>query len=392
MMKKVLILGAGYGGLLSALTLRKYMTAEEAAITVVNRYPTHQIMTELHRLAADTISEQAIALPLHRLLQGKQVDICVDTVLSIQPDNNQVELESGTTYVYDVLVIALGSETAFYGIPGLRENSYTLKSIEDANRIRNHIKGRIEAYRNTKDTADMTIIVGGGGLTGVELVGELADMLPKWCSSMGVNPQDVRLYNIESSPTILQGFEAGLVTRAQTSLKKRGVHFINGAPVIEVQGNKVLLKDGQSMQANTLVWTGGVQGSEIVANCGIKVERGRAIVNSYLQSTSNAAIFVVGDSAIIDDEKGRPYPPSAQLAWQMGETVGYNMFAYLNNDSMQMFKPTISGKIASLGRKDAIASVGASGIPFTGLPASLIKEASKMRYLAHIRALFAYVH
>ncbi|TVX91695.1 NAD(P)/FAD-dependent oxidoreductase [Paenibacillus agilis] len=392
MMKKVLILGAGYGGLLSALTLRKYMTAEEASIIVVNRYPTHQIMTELHRLAADNISEKAIALPLKRLLQGKQIDICIDTVVSIKPDRNQVKLASGTTHAYDALVIALGSETAFYGIPGLRENSFTLKSVEDANRIRNHIKDRIEAYRNTRDLADMTIVVGGGGLTGVELVGELADMLPRWCGSMGVNSQDVQLYNIESSPTILQGFEAELVNRAQTSLKKRGVHFINGAPVIEVQGNKVLLKDGQSLQANTLVWTGGIQGNTIVANCGIEVERGRATVNSYLQSTSNSAIFVVGDSAIISNEEGHPYPPSAQLAWQMGETAGYNVFAYLNNGTMQIFEPTFSGKIASLGRKDAIASVGASGVLLTGLPASLMKEASKTRYLAHIRALFAYAY
>lgn len=391
-MKKVLILGAGYGGLLSALTLRKYMTVEEASITIVNRYPTHQIMTELHRLAADTISEQAIALPLQRLLRGKHVDICVDTVVSIKPDRSQVELASGTTYAYDALVIALGSETAFYGIPGLREKSFTLNSVEDANRIRKHIKGRIEAYRNTKDAADMTIVVGGGGLTGVELVGELADMLPKWCAGMGVNSQDVQLYNIESSPTILQGFEAGLVTRAQTSLKKRGVHFINGAPLTEVEGNRILLKGGQSLQANTLVWTGGVQGNAVVANCGIEVERGRAAVNYYLQSTSNSSIFVVGDSAIISNEEGNPYPPSAQLAWQMGETAGYNVFAYLNSDSMHMCKPAFAGKIASLGRKDAIASVGASGIPLTGLPASLLKEASKTRYLAHIRALFAYAY
>src|SRR5690625_2431432 len=112
MKQNILILGGGYGGLLTALTARKYMNASEASITVVNRVPYHQIITELHRLAAGSLTEQAVALPLHKLLQGKDIDLRVNTVESILPDEKQVNLSGGLTLGYDTLVVALGSETA----------------------------------------------------------------------------------------------------------------------------------------------------------------------------------------------------------------------------------------------------------------------------------------
>lgn len=112
MSKQILILGGGYGGLLTALTARQYLTPEEATITVVNRYPTHQIITELHRLAAGSIAEQAVALPLEKLLRGKDVNLKIDTVDTIKPDEKKVLMTSGSTYSYDALVVALGSETA----------------------------------------------------------------------------------------------------------------------------------------------------------------------------------------------------------------------------------------------------------------------------------------
>lgn len=149
MSKQILILGGGYGGLLSALAARQYLTAEEATITVVNRFPTHQIITELHRLAAGTIKEKAVALPLEKLLRGKDVNLKIDTVAEIKPDENKVTMKSGTIYSYDYLVIALGSETAFFGIPGLQEYSFTLKSVEEANNIRAHVEARLDAYKKT---------------------------------------------------------------------------------------------------------------------------------------------------------------------------------------------------------------------------------------------------
>lgn len=389
MAKQIVILGGGYGGLLTALTVRKYMDASEASVTVVNRTGAHQIITELHRLAAGNLSEQAVALPLEKLLKGKDIDLRIDRVDSIDPEAKTVQLGSSTTLRYDALVAALGSETAYFGIPGLQENSFILKSVDDANKLRAHVEQRIDAYARTKNKADATIVVGGGGLTGIELVGEFADMLPELCKKKGIDFADISLYCVEAGPSILAGFDPELVERARTSLEKRGVTFLIGVAVTEATATTVSLKDGSTIETSTLVWTGGVQGNAVVANCGIEVNRGRATVNEHLQSTSHSDVFVAGDSAVVMGPEGRPYPPTAQLAWQMGETIGYNLFAYFQGAPMDTFEPVFSGSLGSLGRKDAIGTIGASKLKLKGTPASLMKEASNVRYLTHINGLFS---
>jgi NADH dehydrogenase len=389
MAKQILILGGGYGGLLSAITARKYMKAQDAAITVVNRFPSHQIITELHRLAAGNLAEEAVALPLEKLLRGHDVDLRIDTVQEIVPDQRQVKMASGAVYSYDVLVIALGSETAFFGIPGLQDHSFVLKSVNDANKLRAHVESRIEAYSKTNNKADATFVVGGGGLTGIELVGEFADMLPQLCRKYGVNYSDVSLYCVEAAPSILAGFAPDLIERAQTSLQKRGVQFLTGVAITEMKEAAVSLKDGSTIDTSTLVWTGGVQGNSVVANCGIEVNRGRATVTESLQSTSHPDVFLAGDSAVVMGPEGRPYPPTAQLAWQMGETIGYNIHAYFSGSKMDGFTPVFSGTLASLGRKDAIGTIGGNKTKLKGMPASMMKEASNIRYLSHIHGLFS---
>ncbi|TBL76633.1 NAD(P)/FAD-dependent oxidoreductase [Paenibacillus thalictri] len=390
MSKQILILGGGYGGLLSALTARKYFSIADAAITVVNRFPTHQIITELHRLAAGSIAEKAVSLPLDKLLRDKGVNLVIDTVEQIKPDEKKVVLQSGVTYSYDALVVALGSETAFFGIPGLQEYSFILKSVNDANRIRAHVEACLDAYKVSKNKADATIVVGGGGLTGIELVGEFADKLPELCRSKGIDFNDISLYCVEAAPSVLMGFPQELIDRAVSSLSKRGVEFITNVAITEMTKTAVTLKDGRTIETNTLVWTGGVQGNSVVANCGIEVNRGRASVTETLQSTSHPDVFLAGDSAVVIPSEGaRPYPPTAQLAWQMGETVGHNMFAYFNNAPMDSFTPVFSGTLGSLGRKDAIGMIGGKQTQLKGAPATFMKEASNVRYLSHIQGLFA---
>ncbi|GGD53820.1 NAD(P)/FAD-dependent oxidoreductase [Paenibacillus nasutitermitis] len=389
MSKHILILGGGYGGLLSALSAREHLSAEEATITVINRVASHQIITELHRLAAGNVDEKAVALPLEKLLKGKQINIKVGTVQKIDVAGRSVKLEDGSSYRYDSLVLALGSETNYFGIPGLQENSLTLKSVLDANRVYAHVEERIREYSKTKNKADATFVIGGGGLTGVELVGELADELPGICRKNGVDFADVSLYLVEAMPSILPIFSADLIARATSSLEQRGVQFLTGLAITEVNGSIVSLKDGQTIDTNTLVWTGGVQGSTLVGESGVEVNRGRATVNEYLQSVSHPEVFLAGDCAVVFGPEGRPYPPTAQLAWQMGELAGANIAAFFNGSTMDTFSPVFSGTLASLGRKDGIGSIGGSGIELKGTPASLMKKASNARYLAHINGLFS---
>ncbi|MCA1182191.1 NAD(P)/FAD-dependent oxidoreductase [Bacillus licheniformis] len=389
MSKHIVILGAGYGGLLSALTVRKHYTKEEAKVTVVNQYPTHQIITELHRLAAGNVSEQAVSMPLAKLFKGKDIDLKIAKVNSFSVDKKEVALSDGSTLTYDALVVGLGSVTAYFGIPGLEENSMVLKSANDANKIFKHVEERVREYAKTKNEADATILIGGGGLTGVELVGELADIMPSLARSYGVDPTEIKLKLVEAGPKILPVLPDELIERATKSLEKRGVEFLTGLPVTNVEGNVVDLKDGQKIVTNTFVWTGGVQGNPLIGESGLEVNRGRATVNDFLQSTSHEDVFVAGDSAVVFGPDGRPYPPTAQIAWQMGELIGYNLYAYLENKSMATFSPVNSGKLASLGRKDAVAVIGANSTSLKGLPASLMKEASNVRYLSHIKGLFS---
>lgn len=391
MSKHIVILGAGYGGLLTALTARKYLNKDEAQITVVNQYPTHQIITELHRLAGGTIAEQAVSMPLEKLFKGKDVNLVISKVESFSVDKKEVNLANGSSLTYDALVVALGSQTGFFGIPGLEENSMVLKSVNDANKIFNHIEGLIKAYAETKNEADATIVIGGGGLTGVELVGEIVDNFPKVAKQYGVDYKDLKIKLVEAGPKILPVLPDHLIERATASLEARGVEFLTGLPVTGVDGNKISLKDGSSIVANTLIWTGGVAALPIVGESGLEVDRGKATINEYLQSTSHNDVFVVGDaSVVLPPEGGRPlYAPTAQVAWQMGETAGFNLFAYLNNQKMDQFKAVNSGTLASLGRKDAVATIGANNTSLKGLPATMMKEASNIRYLSHIKALFA---
>ncbi|QFK70165.1 NAD(P)/FAD-dependent oxidoreductase [Pradoshia sp. D12] len=390
MAQEIVILGAGYGGLLSALSARQHLTSEEATITVVNQYPTHQIITELHRLAAGNISEGRIAMPLDRLFKGKDINLIISKVESISADERKVTLSSGKILTYDKLVVGLGSQTAYFGIPGLEENSMVLKSAEDANKINKHIEDRIKEYAQTKNPADATIVIGGGGLTGVELVGEIADTTPKVAKKYMVDPSELKFILVEAGPKILPMLPDHLIERSMTSLENRGVQFLTGLPVTGVNGNVIELKDGQQIIANTFVWTGGVQGLPVIGESGLAVDRNRATVNEYLQSTSHPDVYIAGDSAVVFPAPGaRPYPPTAQMAWQMGELIGYNIAASIKGTLPEVFAPVNSGTLASLGRKDGVAIIGGNSTPLKGLPATMMKEASNIRYLSHIKGLFS---
>ncbi|MEH7200373.1 NAD(P)/FAD-dependent oxidoreductase [Priestia megaterium] len=389
MSKHILILGGGYGGLLAAMKAREHLNEDDAKITVVNRFSTHQIITELHRLAAGSISEKAVSLPLDKLLKNYHVDLKISTVNGISPNKHEVSLEDGKMLTYDYLVVALGSETAYFGIPGLKENSFVLKSVDDANRLRSHVEERIAEYSKTHNKAAGTIVVGGAGLTGTELVGEYADLMPNLCLKYGVDPQEISLYCVEASPTVLAGFPPKLVERAYTSLTKRGVTFITGTPVTRVDGKIVELKDGRKIETETLVWAGGIQGNSVVANSNMEVSRGRVLVNEFLQPPSQSDIFVAGDSAVVMGPDGTTYPPTAQLAWQMGENIGENLSISIRGGVLKPFVPIFSGTLASLGRKDAVGTVGKNKTELKGVPAALMKQASDVRYLSHIKGLFS---
>ncbi|UOF90492.1 NAD(P)/FAD-dependent oxidoreductase [Fodinisporobacter ferrooxydans] len=387
MPKRVVILGAGYAGLVTALELRKNATPEDTEVILVNKHNYHQLVTQLHELGAGAKSDTSARIMIEPVIRNKYITLIKDHVESIDPKEKRVRL-SQQELSYDYLVVALGSETEYFGIPGLKEHSFILKSINQARLLRTHIERCFAEYHYTRDESLLTFVVGGAGFSGIELVGEFADRMPVLCEENNIPLDKVKLFNVEAAPSILPGFDKELVERAEKSLTERGVKFLVGVPIVQVEPGKVHLKNGDVIATQTLVWTGGVRGNQIVIDAGFETEpRGRAKVNEYLQALGYEDVYIIGDSCfIINEETGRPYPPTAQIAGQMGTAVGKYLFADLRGGTKEPFKPQIMGSIASLGRKDAIAKIG-KNYQATGRFAYIVKDMSKLRYLAKIGAV-----
>ncbi|KUO95742.1 NAD(P)/FAD-dependent oxidoreductase [Ferroacidibacillus organovorans] len=387
-MEHIVILGGGYAGLLCAQELRKHVSSSDAEITLVNKHAYHQLITQLHETAVGARPDRSLRLSLSKLLEGKNVEIVKGTVSAILPDERLVELQDGRTITYDKLVVALGSETEYFGIAGMKEHAFTLKSVNQARLIRAHIESCFARYLYERDPALLRFVVGGAGFSGIELVGELADALPQFALEAGISMDQVELYNIEAAPGILPGFDKDLVDAAQTSLTSRGVRFMTGAAITQVEPGRVTVKTGEVIETHTVIWTGGVRGNQLVVDAGFETEpRGRAKVNEYLQSVSHPDVYIIGDACFVIGEEGRPLPPTAQLAWQMGIASGKNITNELRGAALEPFKPNILGALASLGRKDAVGKVFKS-YKMYGKMAYMAKEASQMRYLAKIGAMF----
>ncbi|HEU4965398.1 MAG TPA: NAD(P)/FAD-dependent oxidoreductase [Bacilli bacterium] len=386
MAKKVVILGAGYAGLVAALKLDKLTTSAQVEIILVNKHPYHQLITQLHEPAVGAKTEQDITISINSILGGKKVQFIQDSVEAIDKVAKTVKLGE-QELSYDYLIVALGSETEFFGIPGLKEHSFTMKSVNQAIKIREHIEQCFEEYKKTKKQSLLTFVVGGAGFSGIELVGELADKMPELASKYGVDKNAVKLMNVEAAPMILPGFDEQLVAFAKQSLEARGVQFVIGQPVVQVEPGKVHLKNGDVIEAETMIWTGGVRGNQVVIDAGFETEpRGRAKVDEYMRAAGEKDVWIVGDACYVLSPNGRPYPPTAQISTQMGENAAVNVYATMKHLTLDKFEPHLLGAVASLGRKEAIGSLG-NKVRAKGWVAYRVKDASKLRYLAKIGAL-----
>lgn len=388
MAKHIVVLGAGYGGLMSALEARKRLTVDDARISLVNKHSYHQLVTQLHETAVGARSDRASRVLIEKVVHGKDIDVVKGTVSRIVPDQRVVELADGQTLEYDYLVVALGSEAEYFGIEGMKENAFIMKTINQARLIRVHIQSCFARYAYERRPELLRFVVGGAGFSGIELVGELADALPRLAAETGVDYSLVELYNVEAMPSILPGFDPELVKTAEESLRARGVRFRTGVAVAKVEPGLVHLKDGSVIETDTMIWTGGVRGNQLVVDAGFETEpRGRAKVDAYLQSVNIPNTYLVGDCAFVLGANGRPLPPTAQLAWQMGAAAGQALYHDIKGGVKEEFKPVIMGTLASLGRKDCVGKVGKS-TKLHGRMAYLVKEAGNYRYLAKIGSVF----
>ncbi|ARI76699.1 NAD(P)/FAD-dependent oxidoreductase [Halobacillus mangrovi] len=382
----IVILGAGYGGIMTAVKLQKSLGANDANVTLVNKHSYHYQTTWLHENAAGTLHHDRTRIQIKDVVNTSKINFVQDSVTAIKPDQKKVLLENGELS-YDYLVIGLGFEAATFGIPGLKEHAFTIGSINSARLIRQHIEYNFAKYNNEADKKQerLNIVVGGAGFTGIEFVGELANRVPELCKEYDVPRENVRIINVEAAPTALPGFDPELVEYAMNSLEGRGVEFKIGAMIKEVTADKLVFeKDEQreEIPTNTVVWAAGVRGNSIVEEAGFESNRGRTPVSDELRPKGYDDVFIVGDCALLfNEETERPYPPTAQIAIQQAEHTAENLTKLVKgNGHLEPFKPDLKGTVASLGHNDAIGVVFDDKKLF-GWSATAMKKVIDNRYL-----------
>jgi len=373
----ILVLGAGYGGLTTIVNLQKLINTNEAEIILVNKNDYHYETTWLHEVGAGTISPDKARYPISKVI-NHNVKFVIANVENIDVHTKKVETSAGE-FSYDYLVIGLGFEGETFGIPGLKEHALSLTNINTARQVREHIEYQFASWTldEVKDDSKLTIVVGGAGFTGIEFLGELGNRIPELCREFDIPQDKVRLLCVEAAPTVLPGFDPELVDYAQEQLRKKGVEFSIGTPIVEATAEGVNIKKDKEntefIKAGTVVWAAGVRGNALIESSGIESNRARIAVREDMRAPGFDDVFVVGDCAfLLNEETGRPYPPTAQIAMQQGDIIAKNIKHLMNDEPTEVFAYDDKGAVCSLGQEDAIGT--AFGRKFTGKPASALKK------------------
>ncbi len=359
----ILVLGAGYGGLMTVVNLQKSLGADEADIVLINKNDYHYESTWLHEAAAGTMSPEAVRYDISSVINSNKVKFIEAEVTGIDVNTKSVKTNLGS-HTYDYLVIGLGFEGETFGIPGLDVHAFSIANVKAARQIRDHMEYQFATWSTeaVKDDSRLTIIVGGAGFTGIEYLGELGNRIPELCKEYDIPAKKVRVLCIEAAPMVLPGFDPELVEYAVRQLGSKGIEFSIGTPVVEATAEGVKIKTGEDefefIKAGTVVWAAGVRGNHLIEESGIENMRARVKVEKDMRAPGFDDVFVVGDCALIINEAiNRPFPPTAQIAMQQGDMIANNIIALINGKPTTEFVPDLKGSVCSLGDSDAIGTV-----------------------------------
>ncbi len=373
--KRIVILGGGFGGVYAAMHLEKLLARERAVeICLVSRDNFFLFTPMLHEVAASDLEITNIVNPLRKLLH--KVEVLVGDVHQIDLSAKRVLISRSfrnhpQQIGYDHLVIALGSVTNFYNLPGIAELAVPMKSLSDAIRLRAQILRHLEEANSECNPTDrqslLTFVVAGGGFAGVETVAALNDFVrqalpfyPNLCEEM------LRVMLVHSGPVILPELGEGLGRYAQKVLARRGVEIRFNTRVKSMTEGNVSLVDGLSIPTRNLVWTAGAVPSPLIFSLPCPKEQGRLLVNQFLQVPDWPNVWAVGDCAFVPDIRnpGKSHPRTAQHAIREGNIVAQNIAASLSDRPLKSFSFRTIGLLASIGRRMGAARV--LGFNFSG--------------------------
>jgi NADH:ubiquinone reductase (H+-translocating) len=386
----IVVAGAGYAGLHVALRLTARLRNNPAVeLTLVDRHDYHQALTELPRVAAGTRAADAVRIPLEDVL-AKRVRFVQSEISGFDLPGRRLLTRAGPID-WSRLVLALGSRPNDFAIPGMAQRAMSLYSANDAQRVWAAINRTLDAAAGADPEGQRrlaTVVVGGGGATGVELAGELAEMLPKVASSHGLAPDRPAVLLVEAGPTILAGSSPQLIDNATRILSDLGVQVRTNAMVAAATEEGFRLKGGQLVEGGVFVWAGGVKAPELVVGSGLPIgHNGRVKVDQYLRVLDHPEVYVAGDLAsVVDPRTGHVLPPLAQVALEEGETVARNLDAELEDRPLEAFTFHDKGFVVSVGTRRGVADI--AGITSGGRLAHLLKDLIEWEYrqsVTHLR-------
>jgi len=362
-MHRIVILGAGFGGLQTAIELLRELGRDtDCEILLVNEHNYFLFTPLLPQIASSYINPRHIVQPVRDIRGRRNFRFRRDTVRAINVESRCVQLAGGRLE-YDTLVVALGSQTDYFGLPGAGRHTRDFKTLEDAVVLREHIIDLCEHADHTSDATArgrlLTFVIVGGGYTGVELTGELQDFLFHYIAPRyrGIPGSDIQLILLEAAQEILRGVHPGLAAHARKRLRAEGIQVRTGARVTRCFEGGVEINGGEILHASTVVWTSGVRAHPLAeALPGPHDRRGRAQVNEHLQLQGHPEVFVVGDASAA--ATGTDPPQVAPVALDHGRIAARNIVRRLRGQPLESYKYVPQGMLISLGMNYAVVSLG----------------------------------
>jgi NADH dehydrogenase len=374
---RILILGGGFGGVYTARYLDKMLGRDrDIEITLVNRENFFLFTPMLHEVAASDLEITNIVNPIRELV--RHVKFFCGDVDSIDLQNKRVTVSHGYgrhshDLPYDHLVLALGSTTNFFKLPGVEENAVTMKSLGDAIRLRNILISHLEEA-DTECASDdreglMTFVVAGGGFAGIETIGSVNDLVrDAFKFYRHIDPKSVRVIVVHPGDVILPELGPELGAYAAKKLSAKGIEIRTNCKVVHADSTSITLSDGTIIPTRTLIWTAGTSPHMLLSTLPCEREKGRIRVNEFLEVEKWPGVWALGDCALIPDPlTGGFHPPTAQHAIREGKTLATNIVAAIRGGEKRPFRFRTIGQLASIGHRTGVAKV--FGIKFSGFVA-----------------------
>jgi NADH:ubiquinone reductase (H+-translocating) len=370
---RVVIVGGGFGGLRAA----KAFAEAPVRVTLVDRRNHHLFQPLLYQVATAALSPADIAQPIRSVLRGQpNLEVILADVEAIDVAAKEVVLdEDAGRLPYDYLILAAGANHAYFGHDEWAPNAPGLKTLEDALDIRRRILTSFEEAEREPDAARrnalMTFVVVGGGPTGVEMAGAIAEIARFSLARdfRHIDTRDAKVILIEASTKLPAAFPDRLSRRSVQDLEGLGVEVRFGKPVTAITPDAVTVGD-EKIPASTIVWAAGVQASPLGRSLGVELDRaGRVRISPDLSVPGHPEIFVIGDMAALDDARGRPLPGVAQVAMQQGAWAAANILRAIEGKPARPFHYRDLGNMATIGRNSAVADI--RGLRLTGFVAWL---------------------